>query len=333
MIDFIWYKMFILLPLPFVIRLFSASSNKGKGEAMKVPFFYEVKNLKGVYSRYRIRPNQIIIFMMYLIWSLIVVAGARPCIIGSPKILNNKSRDLMLVLDISGSMSIPDYKIDEQYVERLLIAQKISSDFVERRISDRIGLILFGTRPYLYVPLTLDKKTIKEMLFSAFPAMAGPQTATGDALALAVKNLYERDSKQKAIILLSDGHSNIGNVSVEQAISLAVRSKIKVYTIGFGSNKETLRTPDGVIINNLNDYYDEAELKQIAVKTGGAFFKAETTEELVEVYNIIDSLEPLNEDDFIIRPKIEIYHYFLSLALIISIMSAAFYFREKQARW
>ena len=187
--------------------------------------------------------------------------------------------------------------------------------FVDKRTEDRLGLILFGTRAYLQSPLTFDKQAVRNILFNADAGMAGNSTSIGDALGLALKNLKDEKNKDnKVIILLSDGENNDGSLSMAQAINLAEKEKIKVYTIGVGAEASFI----GSLFNLQNNELDERSLKELAQKTKGNYYRATDLNSLAAIYQKIDALEPQNNEGGIVQEKKELFYIPLVLALILA---------------
>jgi Ca-activated chloride channel family protein len=254
--------------------------------------------------------------MLYALWLLLVIAGAKPQYIGEPIRLKNEGRDIMLVLDISTSMTEKDFLYSGQRISRLEAVKRVVSEFADKRANDRIGLILFGTRAYLQSPLTFDKASIKEILWAMRAGMAGDSTSIGDALGLALKNLREDKNKdKKIIILLTDGENNDGLVSMGQAIKLAADENIKTYTIGVGSPNVFFK-----MISLSSSGVDERAMSELAKLTKGQYFKAENTAELQKIYQIIDKLEPTTNDEKYISEITELYYVPLLLAVFLGVL-------------
>ncbi len=265
-------------------------------------------------------------YLMYAIWFLLVFAAAGPQWLGAPIELSRSGRNLMLALDLSGSMQIPDMEIDDNAVDRLTVVKKVASEFVQKREGDRLGLILFGSRAYLQTPLTFDVKTVQMMLQDATIGLAGTQTALGDAIGLAVKRLMSVPEKNRVLILLTDGASNSGAVSPLQAAELAEQNDIKIYTIGIGANKMIVPGLLGPEVINPSADLDEDTLQKIADLTGGMFFRAKSTRDLARVYKEISKLEPTASDTTIFRPATDYYYIPLAIALLLSMYLVLAYY-------
>jgi len=318
MIEWLWPIAFLALPLPLLVRWW-ASTRERPQAALTVPdlqqFSVEASSL--LESE---RKTQWRLALLALVWILLVVAAARPQWTGEPITLPTSGRDLMLAVDISGSMATPDMEIQGNYVDRLKVVKAVINAFVEARQGDRIGLILFGTNAYLQAPLTFDLISVNRLLDEAPVGIAGGKTAIGDAIGLAVKRLRLRPQEDKVIILLTDGANNAGEVAPEKAAELAAYDNIKIYTIGVGA--EEMRMPGfagslGGRITNPSADLDEDTLKDVAQKTDGRYFRARDTRGLLEIYSLIDELEPIDQDPETYRPIQALYYWPLAFAILL----------------
>lgn len=334
--QFLYPQMFWLLLLPFIFRAIAPAVKGLHGDALRVPFIKDLAkiNLKsgslwGI-SAENERKITLPLIMLYLLWSLLVVAAARPQWVGEPIRIKNFSRDILLVMDISNSMLEPDFAISGKRVDRLTAVKLVASDFIKKRADDRVGLVLFGTRSYLQAPITYDKKSVEEILLAMDAGMAGNSTAIGDALGLSLKSLKESGNiDRKIIILLTDGENNDGSLTLPQAINLARDEKVKIYTIGVGSDNSMMQSIFGYNLAGGRPDLDEASLQKIADETKGTYFRAKDTSSLVKVYNAIDKLEPsLNEDQYVQESK-ELYYIPLLWALLLA--SALIYISRRRA--
>lgn len=315
MIEWIWPYAFLALPLPFLIRRYSSQQTSAQA-ALLVP---RVDAFSDVLAE-RERSQQSTwwkLALLWLAWALLVTATARPQWTGEPITLPTSGRDLMLAVDISGSMATEDMQINGEAWDRLSIVKAVVSQFVEARKGDRVGLVLFGTNAYLQAPLTFDLKSVNRLLIEAPVGIAGGKTAIGDAIGLAVKRLRQRPQEDKILILLTDGANNVGEVEPQKAAELAAFDGIKIYTIGVGADE--MRMPSfgflGSRITNPSADLDEDTLKSVASTTGGEYFRARDTQGLQEIYAIIDDLEPIDQDPETYRPIQALYFWPLSLAL------------------
>jgi Ca-activated chloride channel family protein len=220
---------------------------------------------------------------------------ARPQWIGEPIELPNTGRDLMLGLDLSGSMQIEDMQIGSRLVPRITAVKAIAADFTQRRQGDRVGLILFGTRAYLQAPLTFDLDTVTRFIEEAQLGFAGEDTAIGDALGLAIKRLRERPAASRIFILLTDGQDTASTVDPMEAAALASQLDVKIYTIGISRNLGRS--------SRARVEVDEAMLNAVAEATGGRYFRATSPAELEAVYALLDELEPVEQAASTFRPR------------------------------
>ncbi len=227
-------------------------------------------------------------------------------------------RDLIMAVDLSGSMQEEDFLLRGQRVDRLTATKFVAGDFIDRRIGDRIGLILFGERAYLQAPLTLDRKTVKTLLYESAIGLAGRATAIGDAIGLAVKRLRLRENANKVLILLTDGANSAGEVEPIEAARLAAREGLKIYTIGVGADEMVVDFFFGSRKINPSADLDEKTLNEIADMTGGRYFRARDTQELDEIYVLLDELEPVERDVRRFRPRKSLYFWPLTIAMIIA---------------
>jgi Ca-activated chloride channel family protein len=248
-------------------------------------------------------------------WLLLVCAAARPQWIGAPVSLPVSGRDLLLAVDVSGSMKIKDMELEGRAANRLEVIKQVAGDFIQRRRGDRIGLILFGTRAYLQAPLSLDRQTVKQLLDEAMIGIAGEKTAIGDAIGLAVKRLRERPGQKKVLILLTDGANTAGTITPLKAAELAAKLDVVIYTIGIGAERMVVDTFFGRRLVNPSSDLDETTLKKIAELTHGHYFRAREREDLEKIYAIIDKYEPVVDRDQALRPIHDLFYWPLALAL------------------
>ena len=315
-------EMFWLLILPFFFYIILPKVKGLHGDAIRVPFIDDIKNIKSsVKNKYYSPIGKSVLFSikfvyLFILWLLLVIASARPQYVGEPFRLKTDNRDIMMVIDISTSMLQPDFHLSGRSIDRLSAVKLVVSDFIKNRTEDRLGLILFATRAYLQSPLTFDKQAIMDILLNADAGMAGNSTSIGDALGLALKNIKnEKDKKNKVIILLTDGEHNDGALSMAEAIDLAQKEGIKIYTIGVGADESFF----GGLIKFARSGLDEVSLREIADKTKGTYFRAKDLSSLREVYKNINQLEPQNNEGNIIQEKKELFYIPLALALILSV--------------
>jgi len=315
-------------PLPLLAWWLLPRARDPAQAALRIPFFDSLPSSATLaYGR---PPARLRAVLAILAWIALLFAGARPQWVGEPLALPVTGRDLMLAVDISGSMQTKDLELDGRPVSRLAVVKKIAGDFIARRVGDRLGLILFGTHAYLQTPLTFDRATLRTLLDESVIGMAGKQTAIGDAIGLAIKRLTKRPGSNRVLVLLTDGANTAGEVSPVQAARLVARKGLTIYTIGIGASEMIVRgffTDQRV---NPSADLDEASLKQIAATTGGRYFRARDSEQLRKIYRILDRLQPAAKADQIYRPISELYPWPLAVALLIGI---ALVFAAAPPRW
>ncbi len=318
MIEWIWPWAFAALPLPWLVRRFSQRRSLQQ-PALAVPSLEDFAAVTDGEASQR-GSSAWRLMVLIVAWALLLGAIARPQFTGEPVNLPTTGRDLMLAVDISGSMATEDMEIDGDYVERLTVVKAVIAAFAEARLGDRIGLVLFGTNAYLQAPLTFDVKSVNRLLIEAPVGIAGGKTAIGDAIGLAVKRLRLRPQDEKVLILLTDGANNVGEVEPKIAAELAARDNIRIYTIGVGA--EEMRMPgllgriSGRTTNPSADL-DEATLEAIADVTGGQYFRARDPRTLMEIYAVIDKLEPVEQEAEIFRPVQALYFWPLGASLLV----------------
>ncbi|PCK01926.1 MAG: BatB protein [Alteromonadaceae bacterium] len=320
MLLFEWAWVFYTLPLPLLVYLLAPRAQH-ESAALKVPFFHRVESVLGSVSKSQASGNRVNAVALLLIWLLLVSAAANPKWQGEPVFLPSAGRDLLVAVDISGSMKIADMRVNNRQIPRIHIVKQVVGDFLIRRTSDRLGLILFGTNAYLQAPLTFDRKTVNQLLQEAQLGFAGEQTAIGDAIGLAIKRLKDRPESQRVLILLTDGANTAGEVSPRQAADLAKQSQVKIYTIGVGA--EEMKVNGGIFSRaqrtvNPSADLDEETLNYISDTTGGKYFRARNPAELATIYHLLDQLEPIEQDKEAFRPQRSLYTWPLGIALILS---------------
>ncbi|CAI8792340.1 vWA domain-containing protein [Methylococcus capsulatus] len=314
MFEFAWPLLFLVLPAPLLVHRFWKPAPRGGGAALRVAFAGEFADLGAAGST--MPGSRAPLILAVVGWLLLVAAAARPQWLGEPIEQTVSGRDLMLAVDLSGSMDIEDFVVDGEVSNRLEAVKRVASAFIERRSGDRIGLILFGEQAYLQVPLTFDRKTVEKLLDEAAIGLAGDKTAIGDAIGLAIKRLRDNPADQRVLILLSDGANTAGQVQPLQAAELAAREGLKIYTIGVGADEMIVRDFFGTRRVNPSEDLDEAAMTAIAEKTGGRYFRARNTEELDRIYALLDRLEPIARDARYFRPRDELYPWPLGLGLL-----------------
>ena len=316
MFHFAWPWMALLTPLPWVLFRLRRPAEP-RGAALYLPFAAEVSGL-GAPTAGAWRTTTV---LLGLAWVLLVLSAMRPQWLGAPLPTPTSGRQIILAIDCSGSMATEDMAGGQS---RLQVVQRVAGRFIDGRQGDQVGLILFGTRPYLQAPLTTDLKTVHRFLDEAVVGIAGPETAIGDAIGLAIKTLRGADARagspqhrQPVMILLTDGGDNTGVMPPIEAARLAAQTGLRIFTIGVGAAvHQSLFGLSG------NTDLDVTLLKRIAGITGGEYFRASDPEALSAVYRKIDRLEPVAGDNRWLRPATEWFGWPLSLALLLSLPAA-----------
>lgn len=312
MIHIVWPWMLLFLPLPWIFyRMLPAAQTQS--DALFMPFAANVSSgltpTSGVRSRYRW-------LLLALVWLLLVAACVRPQWLGDPQPVASTGRQMMLAVDVSGSMATQDMADN---LTRLQVVQKVAGDFIRHRHGDQVGLMLFGTRPYLQAPLTTDLNTVGQFLNESVIGVAGPETAIGDAIGLGIKRLRSEHAAsgqngRMVMILLTDGGNDAGLMDPIAAARMAADAGLRIYTIGVGAAAES-----GVLGATGNTDLDEDTLKSIASITHGEYFRASDADTLGKVYARIDQLEPSAAREQWYRPSTEWFPWPLALALLLSV--------------
>ncbi len=314
-----WPWMLLWLPLPFVLRKLLPPVVSTREAGLKVPSFRGFSVLTE-----RSEVEQLLnwrFWVAVIAWILLVLASARPQRIGDELDVPVSGRNLMVAVDLSGSMDAKDFELGNRRVDRLTATKAVASDFIGRREGDRIGLILFGERAYLQVPLTLDRETVKILLLESFIGLAGEKTAIGDAITLAVKRIHDQgtEADEQVLVLLTDGANTAGEVDPIKAAELAQQIGLRIYTIGIGAEQMVVSSITGGLrrVNPSADL-DEEALTRIAELTGGRYFRAKDTAGLQEIYRLLDEMEPVAEPEAGFRPVKSLYYWPLGGAIVLA---------------
>lgn len=316
MIHFEWLWAAALLPLPGVVRWVFPKAKPMQVSALRVPSIADF-SCASVTS---IRRSMVYVPLMLAIlaWVLAVLALTRPQWLGDPVAFPTTGRDLMLAVDLSGSMETQDFQLRGDVVDRLTAAKAVAADFIVRRSGDRLGLILFGQKAYIQTPLTYDRETVRTLLLESAIGLAGRETAIGDAIGLAIKRLKKKSAGSRVLILLTDGANTSGEVKPRKAAELAAEKGLKIYTIGIGADEMVLSSLFGSRIVNPSADLDEETLNAIADRTGGRYFRARNTLELEKIYSLLDTLEPTEHEAQMFRPRRALFYWPLGMALCLA---------------
>jgi len=309
---FAWPWALLALPVPLLMRGWPRRT-VAHGAALRVP--WSTQALGAVTQGGAHRGRALARLLCWLAWACLCVALARPQVLGEAIAPPTQARQMMLAMDVSGSMGEPDMQLGNRVVERLVAAKAVLADFLDRRAGDRVGLLVFGDRAYALTPITGDLASVREQLGDSVVGLAGRETAIGDAIALAVKRLREQPEGQRVLVLLTDGVNNAGVLAPLRAAELAATEGVRVYTVAFGGDGGMKMF--GFDIGQAEDPVDEATLRRIAELTGGRFFRARDTAQLAGIYAELDRLEPVRSEGPRLRPRSERYPWALALAMLL----------------
>jgi Ca-activated chloride channel family protein len=314
MLSFAYPWLLALIALPLLLK-----ARKRRAPAVEAPVLptgHWLSDLPGV-SRSGSRNSLLQTLVLLIIWVLLVTALARPQHVGEQVQLPVTGRDLLLAVDISPSMDEQDMVVQGRSINRLQAVKRVLHDFIERREGDRLGLLLFGTEPYIQAPLTFDRRTVRTLLDESGIGMAGRATAIGDAIGLAVKRLRNRPQEQRVVILLTDGANTAGEIPPDKAAEIAKAAGVRIYTIGIGAESMVQRGLLGSRRINPSRDLDEGLLTRMAQQTGGQYFRARSLPELELIYESINQLEPIELEGKRYRPVNELYAWPAGLAVLI----------------
>jgi len=308
MFEFSYPWVFLLLVLPLVINrlpLYYIS----KRSALRISFKEDIdavtgeKNTVAGISR-ATRVQKILLWLLYL---LVLSALAKPLYIGEPLHKEISQREVLVSVDLSGSMATKDFKDKNgTSIDRLEAVKMVLSNFFKQRKGEKIGLILFGNAAFVQAPFTQDLNALEHLLSELSVGMAGPQTAIGDSIGLAVKMFQESNVTDRMLILMSDGDDTGSKVPPLTAAKLAAKHDVNIFTIAMGDPKNAGEHP-----------LDTETLKEIAKITNGKFYYAWNSDELADIYTQIDKLKPKEVKKITHRPKSDLFSYPLMLALFI----------------
>ncbi len=318
MLEWQWIWALWLLPLPLLIWWISKPVKHQNSSALKVPFLQELPQAKDL-------PNPrnwrwLARLSLLIAWFALVAGLARPVMVGDLVQLPVSGRNVMLAVDLSLSMQEQDYQLGNQMVDRLTATKFVAGEFIERRVGDRIGLILFGDQAYLQAPLTFDRKTVRKLLDESALGLAGRNTAIGDAIGLALKRLNDEPDAEHILVLMTDGENTAGVVSVEDAAQMAAKNSLKIYTVGIGSQS---RSTIDFFSQSRSSGVDEEALIAIAEMTGGRYYRATDTETFRKIYEQLDQLEPIERKQQQWRPRTDLFYWPLGIALLFGLIGVA----------
>ena len=300
MFEFSYPLVFVLILLPLIIyRLpwYYISSRT----ALRISFKEDIDAItKGEGSTNGISRasigQKILLAMVYI---LMLIALAKPQYIATPLHKSISQREVLIAIDLSGSMATKDFKDSNgTMIDRLQAVKMVLGDFFEARKGEKIGLILFGSSAFVQAPFTQDLKALEHLLLELHIGMAGPQTAMGDSIGLAVKMFQESNITQRMLILMSDGDDTGSKIPPLTASKLAKKNGVSIFPIAIGDPKNAGEHP-----------IDTDTLQEIADTTGGKFYYAYNSKELSDIYTQIDKLKPKEVKELTHRPKFDLFMY------------------------
>lgn len=315
MLSFAYPWIVLLLPLPLAVW-FGLPAHAEQRPGLRVPFFDRLARLSGqkpVSGGVVARRGAIRLIVAGLCWLLALAALARPQWIDPPLHRDLPTRDLLLLVDLSGSMDTADFvDASGKTVDRLTAVKQVLDDFLSRRKGDRVGVVVFGDAPFALVPFTTDLDLCRAMLRDTAVGMAGPRTAFGDAIGLGI-GLFDRSTvKARTIIALTDGNDTTSKVPPAEAARVAKDKGIVIHAVAVGDPQAAGE-----------DKLDEAALKEVANTTGGGFFRALDRAQLADIYRQLDQIETRRIDTVSFRPKRDIYWIPLGAGLLLSLIAQA----------
>lgn len=312
MITLAYPWLLLLLPLPLLVLYFWPAHREPRS-ALQVPFLRRLVRitgreagegaavLQGVWGRRIILP---------LCWLCTVLAIARPQWIEPPVSKSVPMRDLLLAVDLSGSMETQDFTdANGKPVDRLTAVKQVLDDFLSKRKGDRVGLIFFGTAPFVQAPFTEDLPVCRELLAEAQTKMAGPQTAFGDAIGLAITMFDRSDMKDRVLIALTDGNDTSSQVPPAKAAEIAKSKGIVVHTVSVGDPRAAGEQA-----------LDVPTLQAVAKETGGIYAAAADRKQLQEIYKELDVLETRTAASVSHRPRRDVHHWPLAFGLVATLL-------------
>lgn len=313
MLSFAYLWIFALLPLPWLVRVVLPAKRK-QGVAVRVPFGDRVRRAMESDNAAGEAVKKTGTWLVpTLLWGLLVLALARPQWMEPPITKELPTRDLLLLVDLSGSMQAEDFTNAEgESVDRLSAVKEVLDDFLTKREGDRVGLVVFGDAPFLQAPFSTDLDLSRQLLEEMAVGMAGPRTALGDAIGLGVNLFDDSDAPAKTIIALTDGNDTKSQVPPVEAARVASQRDIRIHTVAIGD-------PASVGEEKL----DEETLRQVATASGGSYFFAGNREELAGIYDELDRLETRQVDVVSHRPKRDLFFWPILAALILSLAEKA----------
>ena len=315
-IDFAHPWLALLLPLPLLAHMLLPPYRQAQA-GLRVPFFTPLARIAGqtpeTSGAVARRPTWQAAALI-LCWLLVILALTRPQRIEAPLHREQPTRDLLLLVDLSASMDTRDFTdAAGQTVDRVTAVKSVLDDFLSRREGDRVGIVVFGSAPFVLVPFTTDLALCRRMMAEMQAGMAGPRTTLGDAIGLGITLFAGSTMKHKTMIALTDGNDTASQVPPAEAARIAHDRGITIYTVAIG---------DPAAVGE--DKLDEPALHDVAQATGGGFFRAMDRAGLAEIYRRLDAIESRDVDTISARPRTDLFWWPLAAMLVLTLgMQAA----------
>jgi Ca-activated chloride channel homolog len=321
MLSFAYPWVALLLPLPVLI-FYLVPAHEESRAGVRTPFFGRLVTLTGEPSRAGAFVGRRTFWrtaVLCLCWGLALIALMRPQWIEPPLHRDRPARDLLLLVDLSGSMDATDFTgASGDKVSRLTAAKQVLEEFLRKRQRDRVGVIVFGNAPFTLVPFTTDLDLCGRLLQEMQVGMAGPRTAFGDAIGLGINMFAKSTVPAKTMIALTDGNDTASNVPPAQAARIARDKGIVIHTVAIG---------DPTVVGE--DKLDEAALQDVAAVTGGGYYRALDRDQLAGIYNRLDAIETRKIDTVTFRPKTDLFWLPLGALTLLSMLVQAL----RSVRW
>lgn len=312
MLEFAYPWLALLLPLPLLVW-WLIPPRRETVNALRAPFFNQVVQAAGVDAgkgSVVLRKGRLQLIVIALAWACLMAAAAKPQWVGEPVVRTETTRDIMLAIDLSGSMDYADFPDKSgKNVRRFEAVQRVVDEFVAARESDRIGLIVFGDRAFLQLPFTRDLQTARQLVALMDVGMAGVQTALGDAIGLSIRSFESSDVEERLMILLTDGNDTISKMTPVNAAEIAKLNGVEIHTIGVGN-------PDA----KGQDRVDFDTLEEVARRTGGQFLTAGDEAALAAVYTRIDETTAGETRTQSWRPRESLVHWPMGAAMLLVLL-------------
>ncbi len=320
-----WPLALILLPLPWLLWRLQKNADETQQTPIYVPGAsqWQMSQTSQLTDASGKLPAKGLLGLVIACWFCFIIALARPQWVGEPIPVPAKGHDLLLAVDLSGSMDMEYMIYQNKRLNRLNTVKLVVREFLQKRQGDRVGLVVFGDAAFIHTPVTRDLDSVSKLLMEAQVEMAGPNTAIGDAIIKSTDVLRKQPEDARIMILLTDGANTAGEIQPLPAAEIAAKQGIKIYTIGIGADSMTRNSLFGLLSNTVNPSkdLDETTLKAIAETTSGLYFRAKNPEQLEAIYQKINELEPIDQDEQFIHPVKEWFYWPLGLSLILYLLA------------